>query len=124
MKSVLLVACGGAVGSVARYLVGVWATRAGSLIPLATIGVNLTGCFFVGLVAGLAVARPGTVTPDWRLFLVVGVCGGFTTFSAFSLETLELVRLGHPLTALTTALVQVLVGIAAVWAGVAISKLI
>lgn len=81
MSHVLLVAAGGAVGSVLRYLVSLWSVHAfGTGFPWGTLAVNVAGSAAIGLCAGLGVAGP------WRLLLVTGVLGGFTTFSAFSLE--------------------------------------
>ncbi len=84
---VALVAAGGAVGSVARYALGVLMLRAlGSGFPWGTLAVNVAGSVVIGVIAGLA-AGGGGLTEPGRLFLVTGVLGGFTTFSAFSLDT-------------------------------------
>ncbi len=86
----LLVLAGGGLGSAARYLVGVWVrTRFGEAFPWGTLAVNVAGSFLIGLIAALADDRGG-MSPNVRLFLIVGVLGGFTTFSSFSLETLRL----------------------------------
>src|SRR5580658_4300793 len=97
----IAVAAGGALGSVARF----WMTAAvtawtGPRFPYATLLINMLGSFVIGGVAGLTLtpARMG-MHPDVRIFLMVGVCGGFTTFSAFSLQTLELIRTGDTLPA-------------------------
>ena len=88
----LLVLLGGAIGSGVRYLVSVsMLERFGSGFPWGTLTVNVVGSFVIGLVATLA-DEHGTVGPSARVFLVVGVLGGFTTFSSFSLETLRLLE--------------------------------
>jgi CrcB protein len=90
----LWVAIGGALGSVARYGCSrAVALRYGEAFPWGTLAVNVAGSLFVGLIAG--VSLPGSrlpVPPDARTFLIVGLCGGFTTFSSFSLQTLDLIR--------------------------------
>ena len=91
MSRVLLVAVGGALGSVARYGVGVAAPRVlGSGFPWGTLIVNVTGSFLIALVMHLAVAT-AAISPSARLFLTTGVMGGFTTYSSFNYETLNLV---------------------------------
>ena len=87
MQNLLLVALGGGTGAVARYLVGVQTLRAfGSGWPYGTLTVNVLGGLFMGLLAGLLAHRGGGDQERWRLLLGVGVLGGFTTFSAYSLE--------------------------------------
>ena len=115
----LWVALGGALGSVARYLVSGWAARAwGETFPWGTLVVNITGSFLIGLVA--------VVTgPDGRLlwpaaarqFVMVGVFGGFTTFSSFSLQTLALWREGELLFAAANVLASVVLCLFGVWLG-------
>jgi CrcB protein len=124
VNAVLIVAAGGAIGSVLRYLIGAAALRAGAEWPIGTTLVNLAGCLLVGLFAGLAVGRPAVVTPAWRLFLIVGLCGGFTTFSALGLETFDLIRDGKTVIALLNATGQLAIGVVLVWIGIAISKLL
>ena len=93
MSTWLAVALGGACGSLARYALGLWMRTAVPGVPLATLGVNTLGGFLIGLSFALTATRPDT--PDWlRAGLMTGVLGGFTTFSAFSLETLLLLREG------------------------------
>jgi fluoride exporter len=87
MQNLLLVALGGGAGAVARYLVGAQATRAlGSGWPYGTFTVNVVGGLLMGLLAGVLAHRGGGDQERWRLLLGVGVLGGFTTFSAYSLE--------------------------------------
>lgn len=113
-REVLLVAIGGGVGSALRYLVTNAVPRATSLPgwPLGTLAVNVSGSLLIGFIAGLVFTRqvPGE---GLRLLLVTGMLGGYTTFSAFSLENLVLIRDGEVLVALVNALVQVTLGLAA-----------
>lgn len=93
----LWVAVGGAIGSVARFWLTEFAVRlAGAEFPWGTIFVNITGSFLIGFVAALPVAGPRDLLgPMGRQFLMVGIMGGYTTFSAFSLQTLTMLQNGH-----------------------------
>ena len=92
MSRVVLICVGGAVGTGVRYLAGVLAVHwLGAGFPYGTLAVNLAGAFLIGLVQGLAL---GLIPEGLRLFLVVGVLGGMTTYSAFSYETVRLMTLG------------------------------
>ena len=118
MKAIVLVGLGGLVGSVARYKLGGWVLHLTTLekFPWSTFAVNVTGCLVAGLLAGL-VEKHDFFAADTRLFLFTGLLGGFTTFSAFGLDALYLVRRGEMLTAASYAGLSVIVGIAAVWLG-------
>lgn len=119
MKNILLVGFGGFAGSVARYALGGWVLHHGALgkFPSSTFAVNIAGCFVVGILAGL-VERHDLFSADMRLLLFTGVLGGFTTFSAFGLDTVFLLRRGEPWVAATYAGASVIFGIAAVWLGI------
>ena len=122
MINIVLVAAGGAIGSVFRYLVGIWSVRlAGVNFPWGTLTVNVVGSFLIGLLVEL-VARRLNASMEMRLFLVTGVLGGFTTFSSFSLDAVSLFERG----ALGLSAVYVLasrsVSIAAVFAGLALGR--
>jgi CrcB protein len=113
MMNLLLVAIGGAVGSAARYGVGLAAARIlGAAFPWGTLIVNVVG----GLAMGLLAARVGPAEENMRLLLGVGVLGGFTTFSAFSLDTLRLME-REPGSALFYVLASLILSIGACWAG-------
>jgi CrcB protein len=114
----LFVGAGGFIGAVLRYTGGGLVQRLseGSLFPVGTAVINLTGCVAIGLVAGLAEYR-GMFSPDARAFLMIGVLGGFTTFSTFGYETYELLRSGQMTAAGANVLLQVAVGLAGVWLG-------
>lgn len=124
MLQIALVAAGGAVGSVLRYLVGVWVVRfAGLAFPWGTLTVNIVGCFLIGLLAELIERRFGGSVP-LRLLLVTGFLGGFTTFSAFSLETVALLDGGAFLPAALYVVSSVLVSLVAVFAGTGLVRLL
>ena len=115
------IALGGALGSVARYgLSGLIAARFGELFPWGTLFVNVTGSFVIGFFAVLS-GPDGRVmvAPDLRQFVLVGVCGGYTTFSSFSLQTLNLLREGDVLRAGGNIALSVTTCMIAVWAGAA-----
>lgn len=118
MKALVLVGLGGLIGSVVRYKLGGWVLHLTTLekFPWSTFAVNVTGCLAVGVLAGL-VERFELFAADARLFLFTGLLGGYTTFSAFGLDTLYLLRRGELLTAATYAGLSVVAGVAAVWLG-------
>ncbi len=118
MKSILLVGLGGFLGSVARYKLGglVLHLTAQERFPYSTFAVNILGCLVIGLLAGLS-ERYELFGPGTRLFLFTGLLGGFTTFSAFGLDAMFLVRRGELLVAALYAGASVVLGITAVWLG-------
>ena len=109
-------AIGGAFGSVLRYKIGALAAPLGFKLPLGTLFVNLVGCFLIGLIDGLAQKR-GIIAPETRLLLVTGFLGGFTTFSAFGLETVALLRANKLPLALFYLGFSVAGGLLMVWLG-------
>jgi CrcB protein len=118
LRSLLLVAFGGALGSAARYAVGGWvhASFPRVALPIGTLAVNTSGCFVIGVLAALVEVRQ-LLSPQVRLLLMIGVLGGFTTFSSFALETLALARDAQFARALSNAGAQLALGLAAVWLG-------
>ena len=93
-KNIALVGMGGALGSILRYGVStVINNKFLSTFPLGTLCVNITGCFLIGII--YALAEGNKISPEWRFFLATGICGGFTTFSTFSLESFSLIRNGQ-----------------------------
>jgi CrcB protein len=120
MKPALLVALGGALGSVARYLLSGWALHhtVAWRFPVGTFAVNVLGCLAVGILGGLVV-KHDLLSGDARLFLFTGVAGGFTTFSAFGLETFYLLRRDELMVAGAYVAASMVVGLAAVWLGFA-----
>lgn len=95
LKAFTLVGLGGAIGSIGRYLAAqyVQSKFVASGFPYGTMMVNITGCFIIGLIFGLA--AKADMLDEWKLFLVTGICGGYTTFSAFSYESISLLRSGN-----------------------------
>ncbi len=123
MWNILLAGLGGALGASGRYAVGLWLHHPADhpTFPLGTFVVNAIGCLAIGVVLGWGDAREA-LTPGMRAFLVAGILGGFTTFSAFGYDTLALLRHGHPALAGLNVLAQVGVGLLAVWGGFALGR--
>jgi fluoride exporter len=119
----LLVAIGGAIGSIARYALSTVVLRAtGTLFPLGTFVVNAVGCLCFGVIVGAAEQR-FTLTPQARAFLLVGILGGFTTFSSYVFESAALIRDGQMGAAVVNVAGQVVAGLAAFWIGAALGGL-
>ncbi|WP_304287047.1 fluoride efflux transporter CrcB [Porphyromonas uenonis] len=120
LRQLLLVALGGAIGSALRYLTALLLARhyTGS-IPLATLAVNLVGCFLIGLFIGLC-----SDTSHLRLLFITGFCGGFTTFSTFTAESYSMFREGAYGLALLYIAGSVLIGLLALWLGLFLSRLL
>jgi fluoride exporter len=122
MKPILIVGVGSAFGGICRYLVQVYTGRFITLsFPLGTLLVNLTGCFLIGILFGIS-SKYGWMTLEWRLFLMTGICGGYTTFSSFSLESITLLRQGSYLYFSSYVLGSVAVGLLATVAGTSIVR--
>ena len=119
MLDYLWIMFGGALGTGARYwLSGFTAQRVGETFPVGTLLVNITGSFLIGFfVAMVDPSGPFLVSPRFRQFFTIGICGGYTTFSSFSLQTLELMHEGDWLKAALNILFSLLGCIAAVWLG-------
>lgn len=122
MNHLLLVGLGGFIGAVSRWKLGGWLLHltAQQRFPWPTFAVNVAGCLVIGVLAGLA-ARHDMFGPGARLFLFTGLLGGFTTFSAFGLETLFLLRRGEPWIAAAYVLASVIAGLLAVWIGMRVT---
>ncbi len=94
-KQLLFIGIGGGIGSILRYWIQLAISRHTTMVfPAATFIVNITGCFLIGLFYALA-SRENMLNLEWRLFLITGLCGGYTTFSSFSYENIELLKNGH-----------------------------
>ncbi len=125
MGAWVAVALGGAIGSVARFwMTGAMTALTGPRFPWGTLLINVAGSFVIGLVAGITLTshRIG-MHPDIRIFLMTGVCGGFTTFSAFSLQTLELLQSGDVVPAFGYALGSVVMCVGATYCGWLLGRL-
>lgn len=124
LKEYLLVAFGGAAGSMLRYAVArmVLAYQISNPgFPLATFGVNILGCLLIGLLGGILQQYVPQLSPGYHLLLITGFCGGFTTFSTFSNETIMLLENGQYFVAGSYVLLSVLLGLLAVWLGYSLS---
>ncbi|HEY5992527.1 MAG TPA: fluoride efflux transporter CrcB [Candidatus Udaeobacter sp.] len=119
MLSYLLVGIGGAIGSVARFWVsGLIATRFGQTFPLGTLVVNVTGSFVIGLFSAFSEPEGRwLVNPSFRQFFMIGICGGYTTFSSFSLQTLALAQEGEWFHAFINSIASFALCLFAVWLG-------
>jgi CrcB protein len=121
MRVLLLIGTGSFIGGIFRYLLSKFIqARFFTHFPFGTLGVNITGCFVIGLV--FALSERSTVSSDVRTFLATGICGGFTTFSAFSNETYILLRDGQSLSAIVYITVSVVLGVCATFIGYSLLK--
>lgn len=123
MNNLLYVFVGGGAGALARYWVGTQALKAfGSGWPYGTFAVNVIGGFVMGALAGWLAHRGGADAEKWRLLIAVGVLGGFTTFSAFSLEMALMIEKRLYLPAFCYAAASVLLSVAALWGGLMLAR--
>ncbi|MDR2813117.1 MAG: fluoride efflux transporter CrcB [Prevotellaceae bacterium] len=122
VKEILFAGLGGGAGSILRYLASrVTAKAAAFTFPVATFAVNVLGCFLAGALAGASL-RAGWMGAPQRALLVTGFCGGFTTFSAFSLENVQMYQAGSYAMLAVYVAASVAAGFAAVWVGVALTS--
>jgi fluoride exporter len=124
MRQLLLVGLGGFIGSIARFLVSKLNLQLHFLsIPIGTLTVNVLGSLIIGILAGIS-AKSEMLSPSLRLFLMVGICGGFTTFSSFTNENLTLMQNGQIFSMLLYTGLSVMLGFLAVYLGYLISNLL
>ncbi len=125
LRTLFLIGTGGFIGSILRYLVSGYAQQLSKSIqfPFGTLAVNLVGCALVGFLAELADHR-GVIPAETRSFLIVGILGGFTTFSAFGNETMNLLRDGELWLACGNIIGHTVLGLGAVWLGYSTSYLL
>ena len=117
IRNLLLVALGGAGGSVLRYML----SNINTSFPWGTFAVNVLGSFLIGLLVGLI--SKGVLSPEMKLLLVTGFCGGFTTFSTFANESFSMMKAGDVLLTALYVGVSVIIGILAVWGGMTLSNI-
>lgn len=116
IKNIVIVGSGSIIGGAARYLISLVMKGIGKGFPWATLAVNLVGCFLIGLLWGIF-SRNASESSKWTLFLTVGLCGGFTTFSTFSKEALMMLQSGNILGFTGYIALSVIAGIALVALG-------
>ena len=114
MLNILAVGAGGFLGAICRYVIGLIPLSESFLFPIKTFIINVIGCVVIGAIAA-AVSKNIAMNPHMLLFLKVGLCGGFTTFSTFALETSDLMKSGHIGTAFLYVILSVLIGIAVIF---------
>ena len=116
MLNCLVVALGGGIGACLRYLIGLIPLKDPFTFPVKTLFINILGCFVIGLIAAIA-AKTTSLSPRTVLFIKTGLCGGFTTFSTFALETETLLKTGHIGLAVLYVALSVVVGVGLAFAG-------
>ena len=116
IKNTLFIGCGSFLGGAARYLVSIAMKTVGKGFPWGTLVVNLVGCLFIGLLWGFF-SKNSNESSSWALFMTVGICGGFTTFSTFSKEALMMLQAGNFFSLMAYVAISVIAGIALVAAG-------
>ena len=122
-RILLLIGTGGFIGSVGRYLISqLIQNKFLSAFPYGTMIVNVLGCFMIGVVFSLS--EKGSLPAEWRLFLATGICGGFTTFSAFTNESVALLRDGQLLYSFIYVGGSVIAGLISTYCGIALVKLV
>lgn len=122
LKSIILVGIGGGIGSILRFLTSQIQQNPNSLFPIKTLLVNVLGCLLIGFLFGLSEKNQLT-NPYLKLLFITGFCGGFTTFSTFSLENFTLIQSGYLFTAIIYTILSVLLGLFALWIGVILTKM-
>lgn len=125
LGQVMIVGVGGFIGSALRFVVSGWAQRivGATVFPVGTLVVNVLGCLALGYLGGVAEYRQ-VLEPGQRLFLMVGILGGFTTFSTFAFESVSLLQDAEVARALVNTLLQVLLGFAAAFGGYVLARAI
>lgn len=121
MQQFFIVGIGSFLGGGLRYLISVFFNqKVNPDFPYATLSVNLFGCLLIGVFYGLF--EKSLINNDWKLFLTTGLCGGFTTFSAFSIESLQLIKQGNLIAMLIYILISIVIGITLTYAGYLMAK--
>jgi fluoride exporter len=124
IRNILLIGFGGFIGSVARYFVSFLNLSVNFFsVPVGTLLVNVIGSFVIGFLTGIA-EKSTILTAEWRLFLMVGLCGGFTTFSSFANENLVLLHNGEIFSLFLYTGLSIFIGFLAVWLGFSVTNLL
>ena len=122
-RILLLIGAGGFIGSVARYATASWFTKLfPSSFPYGTFVANIIGCLAIGIIYGLS-ERYNWLTPEWRFFLATGLCGGYTTFSSFAYENINLLQSSNYFTFAVYSLGSFAIGLLAVFGGISLTKI-
>jgi CrcB protein len=122
MKQLIFIGLGGGIGSIGRYGMQLFIRKLAVMtFPAGTMIVNISGCFAIGILYALADRNPA-ITLEWRLFLITGICGGYTTFSTFSYESIGLLRQGNYLYFILYVTASILLGLLATAAGISLVK--
>lgn len=122
-RILFLIGTGGLIGSIARYLAATYFTKVfPSAFPYGTFIVNIVGCLIIGIIFGIS-ERFSWLTPEWRMFLATGFCGGFTTFSSFAYENIKLIQEGNFLVFATYSIASFALGLLAVFIGLTLIKI-
>jgi len=122
IRTILLIGLGGGIGSIFRYLTSVFVAKYyANNFPLATFLTNILGCFFIGIIMGL-LAKSQFGSQDLKWFLVTGFCGGYTTFSAFGYENINLMQNGNSVLAFGYIAMSIIIGLFAVWLGLFLTR--
>jgi len=122
VRAIILVGIGGGIGSIFRYLTNVFVAKYfQTIFPLATLLANILGCLLIGILLGFF-ERQQLSNPDLKFLFITGFCGGYTTFSAFASENINLFQSSNSLVAFLYIAVSVLVGLLAVWLGLMLTK--
>ena len=123
MRIALLIGIGSFIGGILRYLISLSIqSKIFSTFPFGTLTVNILGSFVIGIIFGFS--EKFNLAPEWRLFLATGICGGFTTFSSFSLETMTMLQEGQYLYGVSYITFSILFGLIAVFLGMSFIKII
>ncbi len=123
MMKILLVGFGGFAGAISRYLVQLMVPHTSGGFPWGTFTANILGSLIIGIIYGLAEEHK-VMTQEYRLFLAVGFCGSFTTFSTFAAENLSLFQLGAYGPLITNTILSVIFGVAAVYGGIVLTRML
>jgi CrcB protein len=123
MKNIILVGIGGMIGSIARYLTSTYFYKLlPSAFPYGTFAVNVIGCLVIGIIYGLT-ERYNWFTSDWRIFLAAGFCGGYTTFSSFAIENVQLLQQANYFTFALYSITSFTLGLIAVYIGFTLGRI-